>query len=170
MLLDTAVRMHKQDLEAVVGSVFSTMMGVDACPSDAPCPGSAGLLTAAVERLEERVSTSPEFPVNERDTNSALAIYQLRAGQQALQANLRVDDSDQYGTHTTGAVAYGYRLSSEWRATASYGTAFKAPTFNDLYYPEFSNPNLVPETSRNVEGGVYGNGVTKAKGGVEASS
>ena len=119
-----------------------------------------GLLTAAVERLEERVSTSPEFPVNARNTNSALAIYQLRADAQALQANLRVDDSDQYGSHTTGAIAYGYRLSSQWRVTASYGTAFKAPTFNDLYYPGFSNPNLVPETSRNVEGGVYGNGAS----------
>ena len=117
-----------------------------------------GLLTAAVERLEERVSTSPEFPVTERNTNSALAIYQLRADAQALQANLRVDDSNQYGSHTTGAIAYGYRLSSQWRVTASYGTAFKAPTFNDLYYPDFSNPNLVPETSRNVEGGIYGNG------------
>jgi vitamin B12 transporter len=118
-----------------------------------------GLLTAAVERLEERVSTNPEFPVNERNTNSALAIYQLRADTQALQANLRVDDSNQYGSHTTGAIAYGYRLSSDWRVTASYGTAFKAPTFNDLYYPGFSNPNLVPETSRNVEGGIYGNGM-----------
>ena len=117
-----------------------------------------GLLTAAIERLEERVSTNPAFPVNERDTNSALAIYQLRAGDQALQANLRVDDSNQYGSHTTGAIEYGYRLSSQWRVTASYATAFKAPTFNDLYYPGFSNPNLVPETSRNIEGGVYGNG------------
>jgi len=117
-----------------------------------------GLLTAAVERLEERVSTNPQFPVNERNTNSALAIYQLRAGEQALQANVRVDDSNQYGSHTTGAIEYGYRLSSQWRVTASYGTAFEAPTFNDLYYPGFSNPNLVPETSRNVEGGVYGNG------------
>ena len=117
-----------------------------------------GLLTAALERLEERVSTDPEFPVNARNTDSALAIYQLRAGDQALQANLRVDDSNQYGSHTTGAIEYGYRLSSQWRLTASYGTAFEAPTFNDLYYPGFSNPDLVPETSRNVEGGIYGNG------------
>jgi vitamin B12 transporter len=117
-----------------------------------------GLLTVALERLEERVSTDPEFPVNARNTDSALAIYQLRAGDQALQANLRVDDSNQYGSHTTGAIEYGYRLSSEWRVTASYGTAFEAPTFNDLYYPGFSNPDLVPETSRNVEGGIYGNG------------
>lgn len=119
-----------------------------------------GLLTVAVERLEERVSTNPEFPVNARNTNSALAIYQLRDGAQALQANLRVDDSNQYGSHTTGAIEYGYRLDSQWRLAASYGTAFKPPTFNDLYYPGFSNPNLVPETSRNVEGGVYGNGAT----------
>lgn len=119
---------------------------------------SRGLLTVAVERLEERVSTNANFPVNERNTNSALAIYQIRAGDHALQANLRVDDSNQYGSHTTGAVAYGYRLSSQWRVSASYGTAFKAPTFNDLYFPGFSNPNLVPETSRNVEGGAYGSG------------
>jgi vitamin B12 transporter len=119
-----------------------------------------GLLTLAVERLEERVSTNPAFPVDARNTNSALAIYQLRAGDQALQANLRVDDSNQYGTHTTGALEYGYRLASQWRVTASYGTAFKPPTFNDLYYPGFSNPNLVPETSRNVEGGIYGNGTS----------
>ena len=112
-----------------------------------------------LERLEERVSTDPEFPVNARNTDSALAIYQLRAGDQALQANLRVDDSNQYGSHTTGAIEYGYRLSSQWRLTASYGTAFEAPTFNDLYYPGFSNPDLVPETSRNVEGGIYGNGM-----------
>jgi vitamin B12 transporter len=119
-----------------------------------------GLLSVAAERLEERVSTSPEFPVNARNTNSALAIYQLRADAQALQANLRVDDSNQYGSHTTGAIEYGYRLAEQWRLVASYGTAFKAPTFNDLYYPGFSNPNLVPETSRNVEGGVYGSGVS----------
>ena len=36
--------------------------------------------------------------------------------------------------------------------------AFKAPSFNDLYFPGFSNPELVPEKSRNVEGGVYWNG------------
>jgi chemotaxis protein CheX len=48
MLFDTAVEMHKQDLEAVVGSVFSTMMELEVCASDVPCPGSGGLLTAAV--------------------------------------------------------------------------------------------------------------------------
>jgi vitamin B12 transporter len=85
-------------------------------------------------------------------------IYQLRAGEQALQANLRYDHSSQYGGETTGAIAYSYRVLPSLRLTAGYSTGFKAPSFNDLYYPYFSNPNLVPETSRNVEGGVYWNG------------
>jgi chemotaxis protein CheX len=48
MLLDAAVGMHRRDLEAVAGSVFSTMMGLDIWPSETPCPASDGLLTAAV--------------------------------------------------------------------------------------------------------------------------
>jgi vitamin B12 transporter len=42
-----------------------------------------------------------------------------------------------------------------WRLTAGYNTGFRAPSFNDLYFPGFSNPNLVPETSQNAEAGVY---------------
>jgi vitamin B12 transporter len=82
----------------------------------------------------------------------------MAAGASALQANLRHDDATQFDSRTTGAFAYGYRLSPAWRLAASYGTAFKAPTFNDLYYPGFSNPDLLPEKSKNVEGGVYWNG------------
>ena len=75
--------------------------------------------------------------------------------------NARHDDSSQYGGRTTGAVAYGYRVAPAWRLTASYGTAFKAPSFNDLYYPGFSTPTLQPEESRNVEGGVYWTGTVR---------
>jgi vitamin B12 transporter len=114
-----------------------------------------GLLTFALERREERVTTDDDFAVTSRNTNSATAIYEWRANPHALQANVRYDDSTQYGGKTTGAIAYGYRISSEWRLTAGAGTAFKAPSFNDLYFPGFSNPNLEPETSRNVEIGAH---------------
>ncbi len=113
-----------------------------------------GALTLGAERREEEVSGA-DFAVTSRDTNSVFGVYQLREGPHALQVNLRRDDSTQYGGETTGAVAYGYRVSPAWRVTASAGTAFKAPSFNDLYYPDFSNPDLEPETSRNAEGGVY---------------
>jgi vitamin B12 transporter len=114
-----------------------------------------GLLSLIAERREERLSSDVAFSITQRNTNSADAIYQLRQGSHALQANLRIDDSSQFGSRTTGALAYGYRLTPAVRATLSAGTAFKAPTFNDLYFPSFSNPNLAPEKSRNIEAGFY---------------
>ena len=86
-----------------------------------------------------------------RDTNAIVGVLQFARSDHTLQANLRHDQSTQYGGQTTGAIAWGYRFAPQWRVTASYGTAFKAPSFNDLYYPGFSNPDLEPETARNVE-------------------
>ncbi|MFO1284115.1 MAG: TonB-dependent receptor [Burkholderiales bacterium] len=119
---------------------------------------SFGDLTLAYERREERVISDSGFPRTRRDTDSALAILRARGGPHALQANLRVDDSDQYGTRTTGSLAYGYAFAPGWRATVGAATAFRAPTFNDLYFPGFSNPDLTPERSRSVEAGLAANG------------
>lgn len=114
----------------------------------------AGVLTLGGERREERVDTNAGFDVTARTTNAVLALYQWSAGPHALQANVRNDHSDQFGSRTTGGVRYRYRLSGAWQFTAAASTAFKVPTFNDLYFPGFSNPDLAPETARNVEGGI----------------
>jgi len=114
-----------------------------------------GTLGVILERREEHLATDADFATIQRNTNSATGVYQLRADAFSLQANLRRDDSNQYGGKTTGGIALGYKLSPSWRVTAGYSTGFKAPSFNDLYYPGLSNPGLVPETSRNVEVGAY---------------
>jgi vitamin B12 transporter len=110
-----------------------------------------GRLTVLAERREERIDSDTAFDVTSRNTNSVAGIYQLRDGPQLAQASLRRDDSSQFGARTTGTIAYGYAVAEGWRATASFGSAFKAPTFNDLYFPGFSNPELRPETARNAE-------------------
>jgi len=115
----------------------------------------AGALTIALERREERVDTDAGFAVRSRDTNSLTGVYRIDKDAHALQVNVRHDDSTQFGARTTGAIAWGYRFVPDWRVTASAGTAFKVPTFNDLYFPGFSNPDLRPETSRNVEVGLH---------------
>ena len=114
----------------------------------------AGDLSVAYERREERVDDDAGFVVTTRDTDAVVAVYRLVTGPHALQANLRHDDSSQFGGTTTGTLAWGWRFAPGWRLTASGSTAFKAPTFNDLYFPGFSNPDLVPETARNLEGGL----------------
>ncbi|MEO8305913.1 MAG: TonB-dependent receptor [Betaproteobacteria bacterium] len=114
-----------------------------------------GLLTAGLERREERVATNEDFAVTARNTNSVFGIYQLRYKDASLQANLRHDDSSQYGGKTTGAAAIGYQFAPSFRMTAGGSTGFKPPTFNDLYFPNFSDPTLRPETSHNAEIGAY---------------
>jgi vitamin B12 transporter len=132
---------------------------------------AAGELSLAYERREERLASDADFPVTSRDTDSVLGIYRLVAGPYALQANLRNDRSSQYGGRTTGTVAFGWRFAAGWRLTASAGTAFKAPTFNDLYYPGYSNPGLVPETARNVEASLAWNGMLgESRAGVSATA
>ena len=142
--------------QSAFGSVFKTTQRQYAWQNELALP--VGALTAGYERREERLTTDAGFATTARDTDSLFGIYQVRADAHALQANLRHDESNQYGGRTTGAFAYGYRFAPSFRVTAGYSTGFKAPSFNDLYYPGFANPRLVPETSRNVEAGAYWNG------------
>ena len=78
-----------------------------------------GSLGVALERREERVGGDAAFAVNSRDTNAVVGVYRLADGPQAVQLNLRRDDSTQFGARTTGALAYGYGFAPGWRASAS---------------------------------------------------
>ena len=90
-----------------------------------------------------------------RDTNSVAGSYQLKRGAHLGNLSLRNDSISGYGPQTTGAISYGYFFTKEWRANINYGTGFRAPTFNDLYYPGYGNPNLLPEKSKNTEAGLH---------------
>lgn len=113
-----------------------------------------GALTLAYERLEQEVD-SESNPTSkykkERNNDGFLATYIADVGNHAVQLSLREDHNTQYGNYNTGGAGYAYRLSPEWRISANYGKAFKAPTFNQLYFPNFGDPGLSPEKSDNVE-------------------
>ncbi len=94
-----------------------------------------------------------------RDNNGLFVQYRAGFGAQDVQLSLRRDDNEQFGGHTTGSAAWGYALSQTLRLIASYGTAFKAPTFNELYFPDYGNPNLGPEESQSLELGLSGRSV-----------
>ncbi len=57
----------------------------------------------------------------------------------------------------TGNAALSWALTPVYTARMSYGNAFRLPTFNDLYYPGYGNPNLSPERSTSVEGALDAN-------------
>jgi len=116
----------------------------------------AGDLTLGLDWLRDRVESDTGYTRTSRDNRAAWAQYALRQGAFNAAFALRGDDNEQFGSNTTGSLALGWRSAGGIQAHASYGTAFKAPSFNELYYPGFSNPGLRPERGRTAEVGLRG--------------
>ena len=111
------------------------------------------VVTAGFDWLRDRANVvDPWSPfAKSRGNRAVFAQYQGTFGAHELQLSARRDDNDQFGGHGTGGIAWGMGFGEGWRVTASHATAFKAPSFNELYYPGSSNPNLDPESSRSSE-------------------
>ncbi len=114
------------------------------------------LLTFGIDYQADNVSGTTSYTVTSRDNKGIFAQYLSTFGNQDIQLSLREDDNEQFGKHSTGSAAWAYKLNNDLRLNASYGTAFKAPTFNELYYPGYGNANLQPEESRSIELGISG--------------
>ncbi|TMN19364.1 TonB-dependent vitamin B12 receptor [Pseudoxanthomonas sp. X-1] len=116
--------------------------------------------TLGVDWLNDRVTSTTPYDIDARDNTGVFAEYQGSFGAHALQASVRNDDNEQFGSHTTGSLGYGFGFGNGFKFTANAGTGFKAPNFNDLYYPGFSNPDLKPEKSKSLNLGLaqYGQG------------
>ena len=112
------------------------------------------LLTAGGDWQQDNIASTTSFSVDSRDNTGVFVEYQGRFGAHQLQASARNDDNEQFGNHLTGSVGWGMALGNGFRLNASYGTGFKAPTFNDLYFPGSESPDLKPEQSRSLNLGV----------------
>ena len=111
----------------------------------------AHLLTAALERREDNLENAP---IDRQRSQNAIALgYGYSAGGHTLQANVRHDSDSEFGGKGTGSLAYGFAFAPQWRATASVGTAFRAPTLYQRF-SEYGIGSLSPESSRNAEIGL----------------
>ncbi|PPE70559.1 TonB-dependent receptor [Caldimonas thermodepolymerans] len=119
------------------------------------------LLTAALERREDRLHNVFNTPPRSRRWQDALALgYSWTDQTHTLQLHLRHDDDSEFGGETTGSLAYAYALNRHWRVSASAGTAFRAPTLYQRF-SEYGKATLRPESARNVEVGLnYSGGAT----------
>lgn len=152
-------------------SVFNTTQKQAQWQNDFKLPVGNAML--AYEFLNQAVNSTTAYNVTSRNINTVQGGWNAEIGKHLLQANLRNDDNSQFGNATTTSLGYGYFLLPTVRGTASWGTGFQAPTFNQLYYPGSGvpnsaysytgNPNLNPTRSENTEVGLrYNDGVHSA--------
>ncbi|BBL35293.1 vitamin B12 transporter BtuB [Nitrosomonas stercoris] len=114
------------------------------------------LLTIGTDYLYDHINSSEKFAKTSRYNWGVFAQHQLSLAAHKLQLSIRHDDNQQFGSQVTGGASWGYSLTDQVQLTAGFGSAFKAPTFNELYFPGFGNPDLGPEESRTAELGVAG--------------
>lgn len=115
------------------------------------------LLKVGLEHLQTSID-SDAYDVPTRNVDSGYIGYEGKFGPHQLQLNLRRDRYSDFGGANSYYAGYGFAFTPQWKAVASVSNAFRAPSFNELYYPFFGNPNVQPEKARSVEGGVEYNG------------
>ncbi|WP_083745707.1 TonB-dependent receptor domain-containing protein [Variovorax sp. KK3] len=113
-----------------------------------------GTVVAGLERRVQDVKSDTRYTVNKRDIDSAFVGLNGNAGNHTWQLNTRYDHNSQFGSNNTWFAGYGYRITPAWRVNVSHGTSFVAPSFNQLYFPNFGNDALQPEEGKNTDVGI----------------
>jgi vitamin B12 transporter len=105
----------------------------------------------AYEYLRETVQSEEFTSEPERHNNALIGGYSGKFEASTLEASLRQDDNSVYGNNTTGSLGYSYQLTPQFKLRALGGTTFRAPTFNDLFFPGFGISTIQPERGKSIE-------------------
>lgn len=121
------------------------------------------LFSIGYDYFDDEVESTGNFSESERYNKAHFVQYQYAGDVFSLSGSYRQDDNESFGKNDTSSISFGYKVTDDILVSLSHGTAFKAPTFNDLYYPleEYTfmgfttryvgNADLQPEESKTTE-------------------
>lgn len=114
----------------------------------------AHVVTGGVEAYREEINTTVSYAETSRNLAAVFGQYSLEYDALSFDGGVRYDHNEQFGDVVTYNVGASYEILPNLVLRSSFGTGFRAPTFNELYYPGFANPDLQPEKSRSYEVGL----------------
>ncbi|CRM09500.1 Outer membrane cobalamin translocator [Pseudomonas sp. 37 R 15] len=102
---------------------------------------------------EDRFHGSTAFTEDSRWNRAAFVQHRFHAQWFSTELGLRRDQNQQFGGQNSWSGTLTVPINPDNDVLFSYSEGLRAPTFNDLYYPDtqYSNPNLQPETSKSYE-------------------
>ncbi|AZF07559.1 TonB-dependent receptor domain-containing protein [Pseudomonas sp. R5-89-07] len=102
---------------------------------------------------EDRFHGSTTFTEDSRWNRAAFVQHRFQGEGFSTELGLRRDQNQQFGGQNSWSGTLTLPINPDNEVLLSYSEGFRAPTFNDLYYPDtqYSNPNLQPETSKSYE-------------------
>ena len=92
-----------------------------------------------------------DYAEDERDILGAYVLVQKQWSKLLAEVAVRYDDVENIDSEVSYNASLAYQFNDQWRLSATTGTAFKAPTFNDLYWPGSGNADLISETAENYD-------------------
>jgi vitamin B12 transporter len=109
-----------------------------------------------IDWRENRLKPDSAYTAQAHNTGE-YALVQYEQDVWSWELSGRNDDNSAYGAHQTWRTGAGWAFLPNYRLTVNYSTAFRAPSFVDLYYPApYGNPNLKPEEAKGGEVGLEG--------------
>lgn len=102
---------------------------------------------------EDRFHGSTTFTEDSRWNRAAFVQHRFQGEWFSTELGLRRDQNQQFGGQNSWSGTLTVPINPDNDVLLSYSEGFRAPTFNDLYYPDtqYSNPNLQPERSKSYE-------------------
>ena len=133
-------------------SVFNTYRDSVNWQNDLTLNDQNGLILGG-DWYEDRLHGSNTFTENSRWNRAAFVQHRFHGEWFSTELGLRRDQNQQFGGQNSWSGTLTVPINPNNDVLLSYSEGFRAPTFNDLYYPltQYSNPNLQPETSKSYE-------------------
>mgnify|MGYP002712270125 CR=1 FL=1 len=103
------------------------------------------------EWYEDQLNSNTAFAEQQRWNQAAFVQHRYESEHFSTELGVRHDKNEQFGSENTWSGALTLPLNAANDLVLSYSEGFRAPTFNDLYYPDYSNPDLKPEHSKSYE-------------------
>lgn len=116
--------------------------------------GAANQFVLAYEHLGEKADAAAFAAPEKRSNNAFVLGYTGEFGDNVVQADVRRDQNSVYGGETTGRLGWSMEVAKGWRVRALAGTTFRAPSFSELFYPDYGVETIKPERGRSIELGL----------------
>ncbi|GAA0609350.1 TonB-dependent receptor plug domain-containing protein [Paenochrobactrum glaciei] len=158
--LTSSLDKAKQFRASVDGDTFKTQRyGIFASTQKAfNTDKTQQIIVAGGEFYREKINGSSvsgdAYDEAHRNLSALFAQYSIDYAGLLIDAGLRYDHNQQFGDKVTYNIGASYEVVQDLILRSSYATGFRAPTFNDLYYPYSGNPDLKAEKSGSFEIGL----------------
>ncbi len=119
--------------------------------------GERHSLLLGADYLNDKLRSNTAYDEQSRWNQAGFVQHSYRGQGFSTELGLRHDKNQQYGSENTWNAALTLPVDEANTLVLSYAEGFRAPTFNQLYYPaspvfgRSSNPDLSPETSKSYE-------------------